>query len=249
MIKTKFLILFFSLIFYSISFSDSFKLATDNWEPYEYLGENNKIVGFSTEVIQNILKKMTNKKIENNIYPWVRVENLITFNKVDAIYSASYSKKRAKFCYFPDEELINSKWVFIIRKEDINKIKFDSFNDFNSLNIGVVKDYAYTDDFWNYLKSHKKLSLTTTDENLLNLLHLKRFDLIVCESKTANSIIKKLKIENKVYFLEKPLKEVGLYIIFNKNRVSKPFVDNFSNKLKEYKKTDEFKKIYNKYFE
>ncbi len=142
--KNTLLIIF--LLFSSFIYADTFKLATDDWEPYEFTDNNNKITGFSTEIIENILKKMTKKKIDKKIYTWVRVEKLIYLNKVDAIYSASYSKKRAEICYFPDEELINSKWVFIIRKSDIDKIKYNSFEDFNLLNIGVIKDYAYTDE-------------------------------------------------------------------------------------------------------
>ncbi len=43
--------------------------------------------------------------------------------------------------------------------------------------------------------------------------------------------------------LEKPFMMNFLYIMFSKKTVSRQFADKFSNQLKEFKTTDEYKKI------
>jgi polar amino acid transport system substrate-binding protein len=62
-------------------------------------------------------------------------------------------------------------------------------------------------------------------------------------------LIGSLGLDGKVQPLSsRSLKEDDMYVIFSKARVSPAFVDAFSDALHQFKQTDEFRAIYDKYF-
>ena len=113
------------------------------------------------------------KIVSNGIYPWARAERFLFAGKIDALYSSSTSKKRREHCHFPEESLIVSPWVLFIRKEDQGKLKFDSFRDLKGKKIGVVRDYSYTPEFWEFLNAERNYQLAVTDQqNFKKLLNI-----------------------------------------------------------------------------
>ncbi|MDE1462911.1 substrate-binding periplasmic protein [Spartinivicinus poritis] len=236
---------------YSLA-SDKLNIATDNWPPYEfYLNNdpNQPVTGFSTEIIQTIFRqlKVAHKKIA--IYPWARAELLILKGKIDALYSVSSSEQRKQCCYFPDEPLINSPWIFFIRRQDQDRLFFRSFDDLTGYLVGAVRSYSYTPEFWQYLKTKGNYQLVGSDEQNFIKLLANRVDFVISEYGNGKSLIRKLQAQNKVIPLEDtPIKVTGLYIIFHKKRVSHNLVVQFSDQLKHFKQTAAYQSLYNKYF-
>lgn len=104
--------------------------------------------------------------------------------------------------YFTEEPLSNEKWVLWIRKSDINRLRYTSFEGLRSNSIGVVKGYNYPEDF---------------TVSLLGIGH---------------EIIKNQRFETEIIpITTNPLFSSSFYVVFNKNNISKEWVDKFSDEL------------------
>ncbi|MDM8537270.1 transporter substrate-binding domain-containing protein, partial [Desulfobacterales bacterium HSG17] len=114
--------------------------------------------------------------------------------------------------------------------------------------IGVVLGYSYTKELWDFLKANNIYSEAKTDR--LNFLKLEKgkIDYFPAEMGNAKIIINELGINDKVTYLPKKITQKPYYIIFNKKRVTADFVNDFSDALKKFKETDEYREIFNRYF-
>ncbi|MBF0226565.1 MAG: transporter substrate-binding domain-containing protein [Desulfobacterales bacterium] len=171
-----------------------------------------------------------------------------------ALFDASKKASREEVCYYPDEFLLESKYVFFIKKENAGKLKYETFDDLKNYKIGVTHEYSYTADFWAFLNANKNFDTARTDEQSIKKLLLGRVDYFPGELGNINIIMndldskEKLNAREQLTYLPKPLTQKPYYIIFNKKKMSKEFVDKFSEALKNFKQTDEFAKISEKYF-
>lgn len=112
------------------------------------------------------------------------------------------SAERLDEMYFTEEPLSNEKWVLWIRKSDINRLRYTSFEDLRSNSVGVVKGYNYPEDF---------------TVSLLGIGH---------------EIIKNQRFETEIIpITTNPLFSSSFYVVFNKNNISKEWVDQFSDEL------------------
>ena len=221
----------------------SLKIGTDDWPPYEFK-QNGKITGYCTEIVEQVFDNMDVKVGELEIYTWARAEDYVFKGKIDVLYSSSKSDKREKYVHFPQEPLISSDWVMFIRKADKNKLKFNSLADLKGKKVGVVRDYSYTPEFWGFIKKEKNYDEASNDQTNFKKLVAKRFDYLVSEYAVGLSIAKDLGIDDQVIALTgTPIKSTGLYVMFSKKTIDKPFVNNFSKELKKFKTTSAFKTL------
>jgi polar amino acid transport system substrate-binding protein len=232
--------------------SRKMKIATDIWPPYEFqvgVPGNESMSGFSTEVILAVFKQM-NIAIDGKIspYPWARAEAMIIDGSVDVLYTAAPSDKRALVTLYPSESLMESSWSFFIRKEDTARLKFDSLNDLKGKKVGVVRAYAYTPELWAFLEAEKNYEDVIKDDQNVNKLVANRVDYIAMDYGNGLALLKSMGLLDKVVALKNPIKPISLYAIFSKKTVDKAVVDEFSEKLKAFKKTKEYQVIFDKYF-
>lgn len=228
------------------------KIATDDWPPYEFkegAPGNEKMSGFSTEVIEAVLKKM-NVEISGRIeqYPWARGEKMVIDGDVDMLYTAATSEKREKITHYPTESLMESSWSFFIRKEDEATLKYDTFDDLKGKKIGVVRAYTYTPELWAFMEKEKNFDEVVSDELNVKKLMAKRIDFIAMDFGNGMALIKKMGLADKIVVLKNPIKSASLYAIFSQKTVDKDFVNKFSAELKTFKATPEYKAIFDKYF-
>ncbi len=221
----------------------SLKVGTDDWPPYEFK-QDGKITGYCTAIVEQVFGKMGVKMSELEIYTWARAEDYVFNGKIDVLYSSSKSDKREKYVHFPQEPLISSDWVMFIRKADKNKLKFNSLADLKGKKVGVVRGYSYTPEFWDFVKKEKNYDEVSNDKTNFKKLMGKRFDYLVSEYAVGLSIANELGVDDQVIALTgTPIKSTGLYVMFSKKTIDKPFVNNFSKELKKFKTTSAFKKL------
>jgi polar amino acid transport system substrate-binding protein len=241
-----FVLLPFVLMFVSFNaWSRDLNLVCDVWPPYQ-IKDNNALTGYSTELVKAVLGKMDVNNLVIKDYPWKRALHMVTTGETDGLFSANFAKEREAFAFFPEEPLIVSPWVIWVRTD--SGINFKEFNDLAGLNCGVVRGYSYTPEFWDFLKSKGRFSEVADDETNFKKLDAKRVDYTVSELGNGYQILKKFNLKGITPILHTPVKKDGLYIMFNKNRVSKEFTDEFSKALKEFKDTSEYNLLYNSYF-
>jgi len=189
-------------------------------------------------------------KIETNFleYPWKRAVIETFEGRTDALYCAFFSKERAKYTYFPTESIVQAKYLLYIRSEDKNRLKFDSLSDLKNKHFGILRGASYPDWFTTYIKKHAYSEEVTKPTQNFQKLTLGRVDYIVAERGNASVILKKLNLEKKIIpLLKKSIREDALYLIFGKKTNSVKFVSEFSNILKEFKKSEKYKTLLDKY--
>lgn len=228
--------------------SDSLQIAASEFPPYEYSDQSLLgVQGFSADLIRIVLKKMNVKIKRHSIYPWKRGLMMVYRGDIDAIHSASSTEERLKYSWFPQEPLTTSSKVFLIKKENLKKLKYESYEDLIGHTIGIVRGFNYPADFLSFVKTQDNYHEVVKIEQLFDMLRADRLDYIVSEANVANNIVKLKQLQNEIVILNKPLQIKPMFLIFSKKRVSKSFVDKFSVELKSFKNTDEFFMLCKKY--
>jgi len=241
----KYFVLLLVLITVTLN-AKTINIATGYWPPYESI-KNVQNPGLCTEVISNVLTEM---KIKANFveYPWKRAVVETFEGRIDALYCAFFSKERAKHTYFPNEAIVQAKYLLFIRAEDKNRLKFDSLSDLKNKYLGLLRGASYPDDFISYIKEHAFFEEVTKPTQNFQKLSLGRVDYIVAERGNASVILKKLNLEKKIIpLLNKSIREDALYMIFGKKTNNITFVNEFSEALKEFKKSEKYQTLLNKY--
>ena len=235
------------IILHLSSYAKDLKVAVDVWYPYEDIS-NPKAPGFSTEVITHVFKAM-GVEVKLKEYPWARGLKNVYEGISDALFTAFPSEERRHFCYYPDEPLAVEKWILFIRSADRNKFHFSSYDDLIDKSIGVLRGASVSEEFWEFVKSHNNYQEVTVDELNFKKLMLGRIDCVVTSHSNGMVLINKKGLKGKVIpVLSWVIKEDNLYIIFSKKTVTLEFVKNFSDELRNFKKSRNYKLIYEKYF-
>lgn len=238
-------------IFFSWSASSaaqtSLKIATEEWPPYVY-NQDGKIAGYSVEILNEVFAEMGITATYDQ-YPWKRAIKLVFEGIADALFHASPNEERRQYCYYPEEYLAQSRYVFFIRKEDARRLKFDSFDDLLGHKVGITQGYSYTPDLLEFLKVHKLAIATVTDESNLRMLAKKRIDYFPTDELNGIYLLKKLGLQEQVIYLKKPVFEKPYFLIFNKQNISQEFVKTFSATLARFKQSEKFRQIEAKYLE
>lgn len=236
------------LVIGSSCWAEQLYIVTSEWPPYEYT-ENGKAVGFATEIIEKVLPKMGYEaKIE--FMPWKRATELAKAGEADALFSASQSADRAEFLYYPETPLHPSEYVFFIRKADVGKLKFDTLEDIKAYKVGVTRGYSYSDELLKKLEEFKNSEEANTDEQNLEKLEGGRIDYFPSDLLVGLTLIKKPGMQDKITYLDKRLKVKDYFITFSKksSKINPDFVKKFSEELKAFSQTDEYKQLHARYY-
>lgn len=246
---TIFVVLLFS--FGSITHTSAkefIKLAVDIWLPYENIG-NKDVPGFSTEVVTNVLNEM-GVKWDLREYPWARALKEVFEGRRDALFTAFWTEERARYVYYPKEPLAKERWLFFVRRKDTEHLSFVSYDEIKNRRIGVLRGASVSEEFWKFVKKYSNYEAAKTDDLNFKKLVKGRIDYVVTSYSNGIELARQMGISDQIAFLPSPIiSEDDLYIIFSKKSVSPSFVDAFSDALRSFKKSDQFRAIYRKYFE
>lgn len=225
----------------------SVNIGIDEFEPFTYQ-EGNAVTGYTVEVVQRVLNNMGIAS-SIKIYPWARIVNMFKDGETDILVGVFQTDERRKLAWFPAEPTGAYKYVMIIRKEDVDKIKYRSFEDLKGRSIGLQRETAYSKELLEYAKQNAKLEyVTNIDHNFLKL-ERKRFDCVIEEIGVAVASIRKLRMQDKLVILEEPpVFQDNFYTALSKKRFREEDARKFSDTLKAFKATDDYKKICVKYF-
>jgi len=234
--------------FIDIAFSEEFSVTGDVYPPYQYDAEENRVSGFSYEVLNAVLAVNGDRISSSTLYPWKRALLMIKTGSADILISANYNDTRRSYVRYPSEPIVVSPWYFWKRSEE--NIKFRTLDDLKELRVGVVQGYTYTNEFWALARKygiHNDAGNYNDETNLRNLSRGK-YDLALAEYGNGLHIKQKLNLKNISPLTYIPLKEDGLYAIFNRTKFSQEYVNNFSTNLLKFKSTDQYRDSYRRYF-
>lgn len=248
----------FSILVAKYSFARSryieLTFATDNSHASPYVNGpgniiNNKYPGIEIELYRLIAKEL-NIKINFVRAPWTRCLHELKNTKIDALFPASFKKKRTKFANYPmngvlvdkNKKLRNENYVLYTLNN--SKIKWNGKKITNLHGpIGVTKDWSISSDL-------KKMNISTlpskSPRNNLKKLLMNRVAGVASIESIFDKHINNNKNIKKNY---PPLKTKEYYLIF-----SKKFYNNYPDlaekiwsKIVSTKKTKKYKEILTKY--
>lgn len=185
------------------------KICTVDWPPYTVI-TGAAITGSHTEVVQEIFKRM-NTEIKIDAPSWERCLNDMKTGASDAAYSASYKAERAEYALYPKQSLQTVSYVAVVAKGD--GASWDG-KDAATLPqpVGAPRGFSITAD----LKKSAGAQVddgAMSDEQNLQKLTSGRIKTMVTEARTAESLIAKLKVADKVEVLTKPVSAGKDYFI------------------------------------
>ncbi len=147
------------------------KLAASSWPPYT--GEDLPGNGLAIAIVRQAFDRAgytTSVTIES----WPRTLEGVELGIYDVIAAAWYTKERAKKYIFSEPYLSNS--MRLIKRKD-TRLKVQSLADLAGLRVGIVRDYAYGEEF-DQATHFVKIPQNHVIQNLLMLVN-RKIDLTV----------------------------------------------------------------------
>ncbi|MBF0257459.1 MAG: transporter substrate-binding domain-containing protein [Desulfamplus sp.] len=239
--------LFAFLVTYTIynqidSQTNKLKVVYTDWFPYTY-EKNGEALGFEIDILKAVLKKM-NMDAEFVKYPWKRCLSNLEYGQADVLVSLLKTPEREKYTYFPDTHISISKTVFFTKRD--TEINFNgSYQDLKPYSIGVIAGFSYGEVFdkADYLTK----DLAHNPQMLIRKLMSGRHELAAENQAVVSGYASQMGVKDKIKFLVPPIHTQKLYVGFSKAREVKKLCDDFSKTLLEFKSTDEYGKIFEKY--
>ncbi|MBU0971571.1 MAG: transporter substrate-binding domain-containing protein [Proteobacteria bacterium] len=223
------------------------KIGTDRWPPHEDIF-NEAAPGLCTEVVRHVFENM-NLRISIVQYPWARAVDLVSRGKNDGLFCALYTQERAEHCYYPTEPIATLKYLLFIKKENRERLPFHSYEDLIDKKIGVVRGFVYPGVFWDFIKKHNNFQEVENDELNFKKLMAGRIDFAIADFANGTLLIKEMGLTDQIEpLLSKVIQESELYILFSKKTMEAEFVKLFSENLRQFKQTEKYKQINEKYY-
>jgi len=173
--------------------NDKIFVVTESWFPYNYLDNNGKIIGRSTEVVKSVLNH-ANVPFKLSLFPWQRSYNIASTQKNVLIYSIYRTPEREKLFHwlcplFPSPEqsiykLASRKDLHIKKESDVNKYSL------------IVTRGTFLHKLFESrgMKEGVNLFLTPSNNTNLQMLLTKRVDLIIAIDEDIYQMLESLKI-------------------------------------------------------
>lgn len=225
----------------------------------DYLGPSedkadDKAPGLGVEVLRQVFAGL-GQDVSFELFPTKRAWMMVIRGERDGMLATFRTSEGERFCSFPDEPLLQARWVLFVRTADIGKLKFSSFDDLIGHDIairgpvpGVSEQPTVSPELWKFLREHHNMVETNGTSVSLRMLAAGHVDYAVVNLAYGMSEIAKMGLSGKIEpLLSRSVMERGIYVCFTKGRVPPSFVDAFSNALKEFKQSEAFQAITRKY--
>ena len=217
-----------------------------DYQPYEYLEEDNKTVTGITPELINEAALMLGIKITYKSYPWARAVANARTGKVDGIMQIFKTQERIKFLYFPDTEIGFEETAFFTHKQ--SEVKYSgNIQDLQPYTIGSIRGFSYGSAFdsADYLKRQLAVNMLM----LLKQFEANRFRVGIGEISVIKFHANKLGISHKLVFLQPSVSMDPYYLAFSKakGKTHEELADAFSKAIRNMKSNGTYRKILKKY--
>lgn len=214
-LRKRFVITLIALLFVSFLFPLSAQqkvvtLASLDWEPY--IGQNLPGNGYCAQIATEAFKR-SGYTVKISFLPWERAVQESKAGHYDGLFPEYYDTGR-KADYVYSDSFPGGPVGFMKRKD--KAITFKGLQDLKPYTIGIVRGYVNTAEF--DAASYLKKDASESDDINLQKLYSKRLDLIFID-KYVGQYLMKTKFPTylgEIEFINPPLEEKPLYIVFSK---------------------------------
>ena len=238
-IFTLFLTTLLIFIFQSTGFSETFKIMTEEYPPYNYT-EDGKLTGLSSEVVRALLTKV-NHPDNIEVLPWSRSYNLIQKKSGYILFSTTRTEARENMFKWVGP-LAPNTWCFYAKKG--SGIKINSLEE--AKKIGAIGTYK-EDACELFLKEKGFTNIDSIVDDNLNPKKLiaGRIDLWIIGDVMGMHKARKQGLGDKIEKIF-DIKTTQLYIAFSKE-TSDDVINKWQAALDELKADGTYDKILSKY--
>lgn len=226
------------------------RMGFDVWEPYQYVDVNNEVGGLDIELISSVTESM-GCKAEFVQGTWVSLLEDLAKGEVDMLLGASKTKDREDFAFF-SQPYRSEEFVLYIRTDEPKFREFETIEDFvsNGSKIGVVSEYFYGDQVSNMLDdddvSEQFVFGIMGEMNVARLLDMD-IDAYLEDSFVGASILRRKALENYIEPHSIRIKTGDIYVMFSQESVSEEKVAMFDKALADYKVSNTYASVLQKY--
>ncbi|MFH2100160.1 MAG: transporter substrate-binding domain-containing protein, partial [Pseudomonadota bacterium] len=224
------------------------EIAGSPWPPYQMM-ENGTVNGIGTEVIRRVLDNL-GMEHRFSLFPWKRCVMMYERGEVDAVYLISRTQDREAFLHFPKTPICTSTYVFFIRRQDLGRLKFGSYEDLVGQSVGVTSGYAYSESFWDGVKNRAQVQEASTDEQNFLKLANGRFGYFPCDLYVGAELLKTLGLKGRITFLPKPVVHKDYFLAFSKKSAYKDLpvlMEAFDEALHGFIQSEAYMDLMNRY--
>lgn len=217
----------------------AFSLITDLIGTYE-LRSGSREKGLVSEIISGAFAAAQIPLEEVQEYPWGIGQNLVLNGFKDGSYPHVWSENLQKDFIYSSEKIIdNSLKVFSLKESEI---PYHHHMDFTGKKVGLVRGIRYSALLMHFLNKNATLVWSVDEKQNIDNLLKGEVDYSISDELLGRNYVE----ANKVNISKNRIKDISLYVIFNKN-VDKKSIDEVDSALKTFKRTSQYRMILESY--
>ncbi len=226
------------------------KLGFEAWEPYQYVGMDQKPAGLDIELVQAVAAKM-NCEITPQQGTWVDLIASLKAGEVDMLLGASKTAAREEYAFF-SEPYRKEQFVLFVRSADVAGLPQNTMTEFLSAGkkLGIVSEYFYGDELAQ-LYSDDKLKSNFVEASLseLNLARLmdEEIDGMLEDRFVAASLLRRKGLDKTISPHSISMGDNDVYVMFSKNSVTDSQVGAFNAAMAAIRQNGEYDAILARY--
>lgn len=214
--------------------------------PHEML-QQDQLTGANIDLIEAAAARM-HIQVVFKTYPWLRAINMLKKGEADAISYLGKSAEREDFAYFEEGNRLAfvQNGFFTLKHTDPPITYSGNMKQLEPYTIGFIRGRRSYPDF-------DQATFLTKDENardeeqLLNMLLAKRFEVAMAPIARVKYIAKQMKIDNQLVYLQPVASTIPTYLAFAKAKGHGPLAKEFAQAMATVKQSHQFQDILKKY--
>lgn len=221
-------------------------LLTEPWPPYVMVERDREGEGADLELARVVLKRM-GYQVEVRQLPWKRVLLEARLAKGDAVVDIFYQKERERWIHYPSEPLSRSGEVLFSRRDAF--VDYQGPASLAGKRIGVQAYYAYGHEFLS-ATGFERVPMTG-EKNVpkqLQLLSEGRLDGVVLNEWVGTYWLRNLELGNVITHSPRTITTDNRnFLGFTHKPGHARLAERFSQELKRFKQTDEYRQLLARY--
>jgi polar amino acid transport system substrate-binding protein len=221
----------------------SINIVAPELKPFIYNNVNKKAEGLLVETLTNVSKN-SSLNINVTVLPWGRAMLEVMSGNADAIMPALYTEERAKSLVFPESQLINFYGSVLIKNID-DDFEFEDFEAIKQKKSVAKVRAVLLGEHFDKAKDNGALNIVevTKLEDALNMLLVKRVDLVVADGFAAYTSIKGMGIEGKISVMSISSIAEPSFLAFSSQFSRKHDVNKVMSIINKFNNPEQYKQI------
>jgi len=249
MCKKSIIFLIFGILFQPSLFSEECKVlrvgGTNGWYPVNFVDQRtNKKEGIAYDFARLIGKKLNLKVDIYASYPWKRMLTYVEHGKLDMVAALYWTNQRNKIYTYTKPYLTNEARAFVLKDK---KFKLEKLEDLIGLRGGTPFGGTNGDKFDSFAKRNLDLIHSSTKEQHMGLLLLKRIDYFILDHQDGLIYLKKSGLDRKIVALDYSISTTEVYFAFSKQSPCIKWLDSINQLIVDSNSNGTLEKIIDKY--